>query len=61
VRVVGHRDGSQGWFVTYTRNPLNRNFQNWKGTAYVPEKTDASLRWSEIDPMDMLPMVTASP
>jgi hypothetical protein len=46
--------------IGYTRNSLIRNFQNWKGTGYVPEKTDAPLRWSESDPMDILPVVTDS-
>jgi len=40
------------------RNSLIRSYQNWKGTAYVPNKTDKLLRWSANDPMVLLPVVT---
>ena len=40
------------------RNTLIRCYQNWKGTTYVPEKTDTLLRWSANDPMILLPVVT---
>jgi hypothetical protein len=40
------------------RNTLIRCYQNWKGTSYVPEKTDTLLRWSVHDPMILLPIVT---
>jgi hypothetical protein len=43
------------------RNTLIRSYQNWKGTSYVPEKTDALLRWSLNDPMEMLQVITDSP
>ena len=39
-------------------NPLIRAYQNWKGTSHVPEKTDTLLRWTENDPMQLLPAVT---
>jgi hypothetical protein len=40
------------------RNPLIRAYQKWKGTSYVPEKTDTLLKWSPSDPMELLPVVT---
>ena len=43
------------------RNTLIRSYQSWKGTSYVPEKTDALLRWSLNDPMEMLQVITDSP
>jgi len=39
-------------------NSLIRSYQNWRGTTYVPDKTDALLRWSANDPMILLPVVT---
>ena len=44
----------------HLRNPLIRQYQQWKGINYVPTKTDASLRWSNKDPFSMIP-VTDSP
>ena len=43
------------------RNPLIRAYQKWRGTSYVPEKTDTLLKWSPIDPMKLLPVVTDTP
>jgi hypothetical protein len=36
-----------------TRNDLIDQFKQWKGDLYVPEHTDASLRWSANDPMHL--------
>ena len=36
----------------HLRNPLIRSYQTWKGTSYVPDKTDEQLRWSEHDPLE---------
>ncbi|KAF9460478.1 hypothetical protein BDZ94DRAFT_1223093, partial [Collybia nuda] len=43
------------------RNSLIRQYQNWKGTAYVPDKVDNVLKWSDNDPMKILPVVNDSP
>ncbi|KAF9455634.1 hypothetical protein BDZ94DRAFT_617638, partial [Collybia nuda] len=43
------------------RNSLIRQYQNWKGTAYVPDRVDIALKWSANDPMDILPVVNDSP
>ena len=45
----------------FLRNPLIRSYQKWKGTLYVPEKTDKLLKWSKYDPMHLLPVITDSP
>jgi len=45
----------------HLRNPLIRLYQTWKGTSYVPDKTDEQLRWSEHDPLELLPVVTDTP
>ncbi|KDR67899.1 hypothetical protein GALMADRAFT_79067 [Galerina marginata CBS 339.88] len=44
-----------------TRNVLIRQYQQWKGEHYVPEKVDLALKWSARDPMNLLPIVTDSP
>jgi hypothetical protein len=36
------------------RNPLIRQYQELKGTDYVPEMTDGPLRWSSDDPLPLL-------
>ncbi len=43
-----------------TRNTLIRQYQDWKGENFVPEKVDISLRWSDKDPMNLLPVITDS-
>jgi hypothetical protein len=43
------------------RNTLIRQYQKWKGTSYVPEKTDQHLSWSKKKDMTLLPVVTDSP
>ena len=43
-----------------TRNTLVRQYQQWKGEHFVPEKVDIALKWSEKDPMNLLPVVTDS-
>jgi hypothetical protein len=42
------------------RNCLIRQYQDWKGTDYVPNKVDEALKWSKNDPMNLLPIVTDS-
>ena len=42
-------------------NTLIRSYQGWKGTSYVPQKTDELLRWSSNDPMEMSQVITDSP
>jgi len=43
------------------RNTLLHLFQKRKGVYFVPEKTDASLRWSSKDPFKLIPMISDSP
>jgi len=43
------------------RNSLIRQFQEWKGTSYVPNNVHASIRWNKHDPLDTLNVVTDSP
>ena len=43
------------------RNTLIRQYQKWKGTAFVPAKVDPHLSWGDCDSMPMLPVVTDSP
>ena len=43
------------------RNSLIRQYQEWKGTDYVPNNVDEALKWSKNDPMDLLPIITDSP
>lgn len=42
------------------RNSLIRQYQEWKGTDYVPNNTDEALKWSKNDPMNVLPVITDS-
>ena len=42
------------------RNCLIRQYQEWKGTDYVPNNVDEALKWSKNDPMDLLPVITDS-
>jgi len=37
-----------------------KKFQQWKGTAYVPSKTDAALKWTNSDPLVSLDLVEDS-
>ena len=43
------------------KNPSIRAYQTWKGTNYVPELTDAALKWSAKDPLPLLPVFTDAP
>jgi hypothetical protein len=43
------------------RNPLIHQYQKWKGTAYVPTRTDLALKWSSKDPFELLAKVVDSP
>jgi hypothetical protein len=43
------------------RNSLIRQFQEWKGTNYVPKNVHTSIRWNKHDPLDTLNIVTDSP
>jgi hypothetical protein len=43
------------------RNVLIRQYQKWKGTDYVPDKTDSPLKWSSQNPLPLLAVVTDSP
>jgi hypothetical protein len=43
-----------------TRNTLIRQYQQWKGEHFVPEKVDIALKWSDKDPMNILPVITDS-
>jgi hypothetical protein len=43
------------------RNPLIREYQNWKGIRYVPSATPANLKWTDKDPLSILPEVHDSP
>ena len=43
------------------RNSLIRQFQEWKGTNYVPKNVHNSIRWNKHDPLDSLNVVTDSP
>jgi Helitron helicase-like domain at N-terminus/PIF1-like helicase len=45
----------------HIRNTVIRQYQLWKGTNYVPDKTDKYLKWSINDPFSLLPIVTDSP
>ena len=38
-----------------TCNTLIRQYQLWKGEHFVPEKVDVALKWSDNDPMNLLP------
>ena len=44
----------------HLRNTLIRQYQTWKGTDYVPPKTDMALKWSSKDPLPLLPEVIDS-
>jgi hypothetical protein len=41
-----------------THNTLIRQYQQWKGEHFVPDKVDIALRWSNKDPMNLLSVVT---
>jgi len=45
----------------HRRNTVIRQFQKWKGTAYVPKNVHSAIKWSKSVPLDMLPVVTDSP
>jgi hypothetical protein len=45
----------------YRRNTMIRQYQKWKGTAFVPANVDTQLSWNDRDAMPMLPVVTDSP
>src|SRR4051812_13662919 len=61
ITRIRYEDKLPAHFEGYLRNLLIRQFQIWKGVNYVPEKTDASIRWSSKSPLDMLPEITDSP
>jgi hypothetical protein len=44
-----------------TRSAMIQEFQLWKGTDYVPSKTDAVLSWSSKDPIALIASVNDSP
>jgi hypothetical protein len=44
-----------------TRSAMIQEFQLWKGTDYVPSKTDAALSWSSKDPITLITSVNDSP
>ena len=49
-------------FITGNRhNTIIRQFQQWKGAKYVPRNVHPSIRWSDVDPLDMLSVTTDSP
>jgi hypothetical protein len=41
--------------------PQVRQFQQWKGTDYVPHNVHHSIRWNKQDPLDILNVVTDTP
>lgn len=43
------------------RNTIIREFQQWKGTEYVPECVHPALKWNQRDPLHMLEVVCDSP
>jgi len=43
------------------RNVLIRQFQQWKGTSYVPQVVHRSIQWNNKDPFEMLDVVTDTP
>jgi hypothetical protein len=43
------------------RNTVIRQFQQWKGTEYVPSNVHPSIHWNKQDPLDMLDVITDSP
>jgi hypothetical protein len=43
------------------RNPLIRTYQKWKGTKYVPLEMHTNLKWTDKDPLSILPEVQDSP
>ena len=43
------------------RNILIRQYQEWKGEDFVPDKVDIALKWSANDPMNLLTLITDSP
>ena len=43
------------------RNILICQYRQWKGDAYVPDKTDVALRWSSKDPFVSSPPLNDSP
>jgi hypothetical protein len=40
------------------RNTIIRQFQDWKGTTFVPSQVHAAIRWGKADPFEMLKDVT---
>ena len=40
------------------RTPLIRSYQSWKGTEYIPPLTHHALKWTDKDPLSLLPIVT---
>ena len=52
LRYEGHLPGHM---VGSLRNDKIHQFRQWKGLHYVPAKTDASLRWSANNPLDLPP------
>jgi hypothetical protein len=43
------------------RNNRVRQYQQWKGTDYIPEKVDQCLKWSFTNPLPLLPAVADIP
>jgi hypothetical protein len=43
-----------------TRSVMIHQFQLWKGTDYVPSKTDAALKWSQTNPLDLISVIEDS-
>jgi hypothetical protein len=47
-------------FKQEIRSVMIHQFQLWKGTDYIPPKTDAALKWSQTDPLDLVSVVDDS-
>jgi hypothetical protein len=43
------------------RNARIRQFQHYKGTQFVPPNVPSQLKWTSLDPMNLLPHITDSP
>ena len=45
----------------HLRNPIIRQYQNFKGELYVPEIVPEALKWTKSDPMNILKIQTDTP
>jgi len=45
----------------HNRNTIIHQFQQWKGTSFIPENVHEAIKWNNSDPFDILPVIADSP